>query len=150
MGSASSEFESLVTYMERYRRGSFAVHREVPEHPHITYMHRSAKVDVSVEHPDGAWPFVRIRAHVLRGLHMDMPLAVNLLKRNAVAYHGAFALVDDGDAEAQLVFIDTLAAFDLSDEVLKHHLYYVELQADTWDDELRVMHGGDRGIDEVH
>lgn len=156
--SDSDVFGTIAEYMERYSReyegGAgvelvYRIDRTQQGDPRIEYMFHSARVDITTVNPRSDWPAVKLCGYVLRGLQVDHALALQLLRLNLSQLHGAFALDGDAGAQRRLVFIDTLVATELTYAVFARHLYYVQNQANHWDNEIKPLAGGTDSFEDL-
>ncbi len=99
----------------------------------------STLVMISV-HPWNQHAVVRLAAQLVKGVNMEVPLALELLELNAVLRFGAFAYVPAGDA---VIFLHTLLDRELTDrEEFLETIRDFALVADDYDDRIAARYGG--------
>ncbi|MEA2698868.1 MAG: hypothetical protein QOI66_3139 [Myxococcales bacterium] len=91
-----------------------------------------------------AWPpdraVVRLVAQLVKGVSMEVPLALQLLEMNALLRFGAFAFVPVGD---MIIFSHTLLGGKTLDPVeLTTTIHDVAIIADEYDDRIAARYGG--------
>jgi hypothetical protein len=91
-----------------------------------------------------AWPperaVVRLVAQLVKGVTMEVPLALQLLEMNALLRFGAFAFVPAGDV---IIFSYTLLGGKTLDPVeLTTTIRDVAIIADEYDDRIAARYGG--------
>ena len=95
-------------------------------------------INVLAWNPDRA--VVRCVAQLVKGVTMEVPLALHLLEMNAILRFGAFAYVPAGDV---IVFSHTLlGGKSLGDEELTTTIRDVAIIADEYDDRIAARYGG--------
>src|SRR5687767_931924 len=83
---------------------------------------------------------VRLVAQLVKGVSMEVPLALELLEINAVLRFGAFAYVPAGEV---ILFCHTMADRELSDEdEFMETIRDFALVADEYDDRISARYGG--------
>jgi hypothetical protein len=83
---------------------------------------------------------VRLVAQLVKGVSMEVPLALELLEMNAVLRFGAFAYIPAGDA---ILFCHTMADRELSDaDEFMSTIRDFALVADEYDDRIAARFGG--------
>jgi hypothetical protein len=83
---------------------------------------------------------VRLVAQLVKGVTMEVPLALELLEINAVLRFGAFAYVPAGEV---ILFCHTMADRELSDEdEFMETIRDFALVADEYDDRITARYGG--------
>jgi len=83
---------------------------------------------------------VRLVAQLVKGVSMEVPLALELLEINAVLRFGAFAYVPAGEV---ILFCHTLADRELTDEEeFMETIRDFALVADEYDDRIAARFGG--------
>jgi hypothetical protein len=83
---------------------------------------------------------VRCVAQLVKGVTMEVPLALQLLEMNALMRFGAFAYVPTGDV---IIFSHTLLGGDTLDPVeLTTTIRDVAIIADEYDDRIAARYGG--------
>jgi hypothetical protein len=83
---------------------------------------------------------VRLVAQLVKGVTMEVPLALELLEINAVLRFGAFAYVPAGEV---ILFCHTMADRELSDEdEFMETIRDFALVADEYDDRISARYGG--------
>jgi hypothetical protein len=91
-------------------------------------------------HPWRERAIVRLTAQLVKGVVMEVPLALELLETNALLRFGAFAYVPAGEV---VVFAHTLLDRDLEDrEELMGTIRDFALVADDYDDRIAARYGG--------
>ncbi|HEX3695582.1 MAG TPA: hypothetical protein VH374_09330 [Polyangia bacterium] len=90
------------------------------------------------------WPpdraVVRLVAQLVKGVSMEVPLALQLLEMNAMLRFGAFAFVPVGD---MIIFSHTLLGGKTLDPVeLTTTIHDVAIIADEYDDRIAARYGG--------
>src|SRR3954465_7955467 len=91
-------------------------------------------------HPWGDRAVVRLAAQLVKGVTMEVPLALQLLEMNALLRFGAFAYVPAGDV---IIFSHTLLGGDTLDgEELTTTIRDVAIIADEYDDRIAARYGG--------
>jgi len=103
----------------------------------------SATVDVSVLPWGDADAVIRASARVVSGAELTPELLMHLLRKNAEARFGAFAI----DAEGVIEFRHSIVGSACQKEELKASVQYVMLTADLGDDEIVARWGGHRARD---
>src|SRR3954465_5190685 len=99
----------------------------------------STLVMISV-HPWGNRAVVRLAAQLVKGVSMEVPLALELLETNALLRFGAFAYVPAGEV---VIFAHTLLDRDLGDrEEFLGTIRDFALVADDYDDRIAARYGG--------
>jgi hypothetical protein len=99
----------------------------------------STLVMISV-HPWGERAVVRLAAQLVKGVTMEVPLALELLETNALLRFGAFAYVPAGEV---IIFAHTLLDRDLGDrEEFLGTIRDFALVADDYDDRIAARYGG--------
>jgi hypothetical protein len=99
----------------------------------------STLVMISV-HPWGNRAVVRLAAQLVKGVSMEVPLALELLETNALLRFGAFAYVPAGEV---VIFAHTLLDRDLGDrEEFLGTIRDFALVADEYDDRIAARYGG--------
>jgi hypothetical protein len=99
----------------------------------------STLVMISV-HPWGQRAVVRLAAQLVKGVSMEVPLALELLETNALLRFGAFAYVPAGEV---IIFAHTLLDRDLGDkEEFLGTIRDFALVADDYDDRIAARYGG--------
>jgi hypothetical protein len=99
----------------------------------------STLVMISV-HPWKKHAVVRLAAQLVKGVNMEVPLALELLELNAVLRFGAFAYIAAGDA---IIFLHTLLDREISDrEEFMETIRDFALVADDYDDRIAARYGG--------
>jgi hypothetical protein len=95
-------------------------------------------INVLAWNPDRA--VVRCVAQLVKGVTMEVPLALQLLEMNALLRFGAFAYVPAGDV---IIFSHTLLGGDTLDgEELVTTIRDVAIIADEYDDRIAARYGG--------
>jgi len=95
-------------------------------------------INVLAWNPDRA--VVRCVAQLVKGVTMEVPLALQLLEMNALLRFGAFAYVPAGDV---IVFSHTLlGGKSLGAEELTTTIRDVAIIADEYDDRIAARYGG--------
>ena len=95
-------------------------------------------INVIAWNPDRA--VVRCVAQLVKGVTMEVPLALQLLEMNALLRFGAFAYVPAGDV---IIFSHTLRGGDTLDgEELVTTIRDVAIIADEYDDRIAARYGG--------
>jgi hypothetical protein len=83
---------------------------------------------------------VRLVAQLVKGVSMEVPLALELLEINAVLRFGAFAYVPAGDV---ILFCHTMADRELTDEdEFMETIRDFAVVADEYDDRIAARYGG--------
>lgn len=83
---------------------------------------------------------VRLVAQLVKGVTMEVPLALELLELNAVLRFGAFAYMPAGDV---VLFVHTLVDRELSnEEEFVQAVRDFALVADEYDDRIAARYGG--------
>jgi hypothetical protein len=83
---------------------------------------------------------VRLTAQLVKGVTMEVPLALDLLSRNAILRFGAFAYVPEGRI---ILFVHTMVDRELTDEEeFRDTLRDFALVADDYDDRIAARFGG--------
>jgi hypothetical protein len=83
---------------------------------------------------------VRLVAQLVKGVSMEVPLALELLEINSVLRFGAFAYVPAGEV---VLFCHTMADRELSDEdEFMETIRDFALVADEYDDRITARYGG--------
>lgn len=91
-------------------------------------------------HPWGERVVVRLTAQLVKGVNMEVPLALELLELNGVLRFGAFAFQPAG---AIVLFSHTLLDRDLGDpEEFRETIADFALVADEYDDRISARYGG--------
>lgn len=91
-------------------------------------------------HPWGDRAVVRLAAQLVKGVTMEIPLALELLETNALLRFGAFAYVPAGEV---IIFAHTLLDRDLGDrEEFLRTIRDFALVADDYDDRIAARYGG--------
>jgi hypothetical protein len=99
----------------------------------------STLVMISV-HPWRERAVLRLTAQLVKGVEMEVPLALELLATNALLRFGAFAYVPAGEV---VTFAHTLLDRDLDDrEELMGTIRDFALVADDYDDRIAARYGG--------
>src|SRR3954463_12659359 len=99
----------------------------------------STLVMISV-HPWGKRAVVRLAAQLVKGVSMEVPLALHLLETNALLRFGAFAYVPAGEV---VIFAHTLLDRDLGDrEEFLGTIRALRLGAAGSDHPIAPRHGG--------
>jgi hypothetical protein len=99
----------------------------------------SSLVMLSV-HPWGERAVVRLTAQLVKGVTMEIPLALQLLETNALLRFGAFAYVPAGEV---VIFAHTLLDGDLRDhDEFLNTIRDFALVADDYDDRIAARYGG--------
>lgn len=100
----------------------------------------STVVMVSVHPWKSNHAVVRLAAQLVKGVNMEVRLALELLELNSVLRFGAFSYVPAGSA---IVFVHTLVDRDLSDEEeFVETLRDFAFVADDYDDRISARYGG--------
>src|SRR5262245_11397455 len=95
-------------------------------------------INVLAWNPDRA--VVRCVAQLVKGVTMEVPLALQLLEMNALLRFGAFAFVPQGDV---IIFSHTiLGGKTLDKEELLATIRDVAIIADEYDDRIAARYGG--------
>ena len=95
-------------------------------------------INVIAWNPDRA--VVRCVAQLVKGVTMEVPLALQLLEMNALLRFGAFAYVPAGDV---IIFSHTLlGGATLDAEELNTTIRDVAIIADEYDDRIAARYGG--------
>jgi hypothetical protein len=85
---------------------------------------------------------VRCVAQLVKGVRMEAPLALQLLRLNSVLRFGAFAYVKEGEL---VLFLHSILGGDTFDAPeLLATIRDVALIADDWDDKIIARYGGQR------
>ena len=96
-------------------------------------------VMVSV-HPWQTHAVVRLVAQLVKGVSMEVPLALELLETNALLRFGAFAYVPAGEV---ILFCHTMADRELTDEEeFMETIKDFAVVADEYDDRITARYGG--------
>ncbi len=83
---------------------------------------------------------VRVAAQLVKGVTMEVPLALRLLEMNALLRFGAFAYVPTGDV---IIFCHTILGGKTMDrEELLATIKDVAIIADEYDDRIAARYGG--------
>ena len=83
---------------------------------------------------------VRLVAQLVKGVSMEVPLALGLLEINAILRFGAFAYVPAGEV---ILFCHTMADRELSDEdEFMETIRDFAIVADEYDDRIAARYGG--------
>lgn len=91
-------------------------------------------------HPWKSHAVVRMTAQLVKGVDMEVPLALELLELNAVLRFGAFAYVPAGEV---IVFVHTLVDRELMDrEEFLETIKDFAIIADEYDDRISARYGG--------
>lgn len=91
-------------------------------------------------HPWQQNAVVRLVAQLVKGVSMEVPLALGLLEMNAILRFGAFAYVPAGEV---ILFCHTLADRELSDEdEFMETIRDFAIVADEYDDRIAARYGG--------
>lgn len=99
----------------------------------------STLVMISV-HPWKNHAVVRLAAQLVKGVSMEVPLALELLEMNALLRFGSFAYVPAGEV---VIFSHTLLDRDLGDrEEFMGTISDFALVADDYDDRISARYGG--------
>jgi hypothetical protein len=99
----------------------------------------STLVMISV-HPWGDRAVVRLAAQLVKGVSMEVPLALELLETNALLRFGAFAYVPAGEV---VILAHTLLDRDLGDRTeFLRTIRDFALVADDYDDRIAARYGG--------
>ncbi len=100
----------------------------------------STIVMISVHPWKATHAIVRLVAQLVKGVTMEVPLALELLELNALLRFGAFAFVPAGDV---IVFSHTLLDRELSDqEEFMDTVRDFAIVADDYDDRIAARYGG--------
>jgi len=100
----------------------------------------SSLVMISVHPWKETHVIVRLTAQLVKGVSMEVPLALELLELNAVLRFGAFAFVPKGNI---IVFSHTLLAQALGDESeFLDTIRDFAIVADEYDDRIAARYGG--------
>lgn len=100
----------------------------------------STLVMVSVHPWQQTHAVVRLVAQLVKGVSMEVPLALGLLEMNAILRFGAFAYVPAGEV---VLFCHTLADRELSDEdEFMETIRDFAIVADEYDDRISARYGG--------
>lgn len=109
------------------------------EHGLYVIKQGSTLVMISV-HPWKNHAVVRLAAQLVKGVQMEVPLALELLELNAVLRFGAFAYVPAGDV---VIFLHTLLDREIADrEEFLETIRDFAIVADDYDDRIAVRFGG--------
>ena len=99
----------------------------------------SSRIMIRV-HPWKDHAVVRLAAQLVKGVHMEMPLALDLLELNAVLRFGTFAYVPAGEA---VILCHTLVDRELaSPEEFLETIRDFAFVADEYDDRIAARYGG--------
>lgn len=91
-------------------------------------------------HPWRTHSVVRLVAQLVKGVTMEVPLALELLELNSILRFGAFAYLPTGDV---IALVHTLADRELTDtEEFLQTVRDFALVADEYDDRIAARYGG--------
>lgn len=100
----------------------------------------SSLIMISVHPWKGTHAIIRLVAQLVKGVQMEIPLALELLELNAMLRFGAFAYVPAGDV---ILFSHTLLERDITDEEeFLDTIRDFAVVADEYDDVIATRYGG--------
>ncbi len=129
--STSARIEKMLSDSAAYRK---------VEHGLYVIKQGSTVVMISVHAWKETHAIVRLVAQLVKGVTMEVPLALELLELNAVLRFGAFAFVPTGDV---IVLSHTLLDRELADrEEFLDTISDFAIVADEYDDRIAARYGG--------